>query len=523
MQAYTKQQYKFEEKPAEIDVRYNKTIDQTPDIHDIEQSDISHSGQNISDISEFNLPRGKGGVGIVWSSSISGKVTKIDEGNERIIGILIKSDPKICLICVYLPTNNASVNSVVEYGECLDILDFIINNYSDTHRIVIAGDLNGTLLKPRAGNKHDVCIHSFVRDHKLIVSAATKHTFMQHSGAGSSQIGYILSSHKDLIQDYIIHEKHATNLSSHTIVSAVINISFASIQRPSQQSSAIWKYQWEKMDIHTFQNTLRLELENSYSKISSDPTIEIFMSILQKATKASTPRKIIYLKGPKWKASPAARMLITNCHKLYREWCEKGKPEGPLKQQKITDQRELRRQFRMEKYTDRQDLYNQIMENPTTELFHRLIRRNRGKSVVKTPYLQEGNIEVNDPDKQRECFLKYFEDLAIPKDNGYDEKYLELYTIRHKLITEFGNSADDPLEPFTEVKIQNGIKHLHTGKATDEFEICSEQLKASGDILLPSITTTFNSILSFGSFPEILKSGILTPILKKTERSFDSG
>ncbi|VDI42849.1 Hypothetical predicted protein [Mytilus galloprovincialis] len=55
MQAYTKQQYKSEEKPAEIDVRYNKTIDKTPDIHDIEQSDISHSGQNISDL-DTNVP-----------------------------------------------------------------------------------------------------------------------------------------------------------------------------------------------------------------------------------------------------------------------------------------------------------------------------------------------------------------------------------------------------------------------------------------------------------------------------------
>ena len=55
MQAYTKQQYKSEKKPAEIDVRYNKTIDQTPDIHDKEQSDISHSGQNISDL-DTNVP-----------------------------------------------------------------------------------------------------------------------------------------------------------------------------------------------------------------------------------------------------------------------------------------------------------------------------------------------------------------------------------------------------------------------------------------------------------------------------------
>ncbi|CAC5367358.1 unnamed protein product [Mytilus coruscus] len=81
----------------------------------------------------INLPRGTGCVGIAWSPSITRKVTKIDEGNERIIGILINSDPKICVVCVYLPTNNTYVNSIVDYGECLDILDHIINSYSATY------------------------------------------------------------------------------------------------------------------------------------------------------------------------------------------------------------------------------------------------------------------------------------------------------------------------------------------------------------------------------------------------------
>ncbi|CAC5409956.1 unnamed protein product [Mytilus coruscus] len=152
------------------------------------------------------------------------------------------------------------------------------------------------------------------------------------------------------------------------------------------------------------------------------------------------------------------------------------------------------------------------MENPSMEIFHRLIRRNRGSSVVKTSCLEIDNTEVNDPDKQRGCFMKYFEDLAIPKD---DEKYFELFTIRHKLISELCSNSKDTFEPFTENEIQNGINHLHTGKAIDEFDICAEQLKAAGDILVPIITRTFNSILCNGAFLEVLKPGILTPILEK--------
>ncbi|CAG2188871.1 MRPL18 [Mytilus edulis] len=293
---------------------------------------------SYENISGVNLPRGKGGVGIAWSSSISGKVTKMDEGNERIIGILINSDPKICVVCVYLPTNNASVNSIVDYGECLDILDHIINNYSGTYKVVIAGDFNGTLLRPRVGNKQDVSLQAFVRDHKLLVPTSIKPTFVQHSGAGSSQIDYILSSHEDVILDYITPEKHATNLSSHNIVTAVLASNISSKVKHSHQSTAIWKYQWDKTDLLEFRNIVQLELGKCNGRtqnVVDESNLELLMTILQKATKVSTPRKIIHLKGPKWKASPTAKILIDICHNTYREWCENGKPEGQLKHKKL--------------------------------------------------------------------------------------------------------------------------------------------------------------------------------------------
>jgi hypothetical protein len=61
------------------------------------------------EISGINLPRGKGGVSISWPCDITHIVKKIDEGNERIVAIEINADTKICIICVYMPTHNTSV------------------------------------------------------------------------------------------------------------------------------------------------------------------------------------------------------------------------------------------------------------------------------------------------------------------------------------------------------------------------------------------------------------------------------
>ncbi|CAC5409957.1 unnamed protein product [Mytilus coruscus] len=230
-------------------------------------------------ISGFNLPRGKGGVGFAWSSSITGKVTKMDEGNERIIGIVINSNPKICVICcVYLPTNNTSVHLIVDYNECLDILDHIINKYSATYKIVIAGDFNGTLLDPRVSNKHDVSIQAFVRDHKLLVPLSKKPTFIHHSGASSSQIDYIFSTHEDVILDYFIPEKHATNLSSHNIVTAVVDTNIASKLKNKVISPL--KYQWDKTDILIFRDTLQLELGNCNVEVYSESNLAFLKTIL---------------------------------------------------------------------------------------------------------------------------------------------------------------------------------------------------------------------------------------------------
>ena len=84
----------------------------------------------------------------------------MNERNERIISFEMFGKDKLCIINVYLATNNSSVNSQLEYAECLDILDNMINKYRNRHRIVLCGDFNGTLLTAR----HIINLTSFYRN-----------------------------------------------------------------------------------------------------------------------------------------------------------------------------------------------------------------------------------------------------------------------------------------------------------------------------------------------------------------------
>ena len=68
--------------------------------------------------------------------------------------------------------------------------------YSPSHKIVICGDFNGTLLEPRPYNRHDRLLQTFMKDLNLSHSTFHLNTSFQLSGAAFTQIDYITSSVK---------------------------------------------------------------------------------------------------------------------------------------------------------------------------------------------------------------------------------------------------------------------------------------------------------------------------------------
>ena len=206
-------------------------------------------------LSGFRLPRGQGGVSILWPLQWSSKVKKkLNEGNERIICVEISGKEKHCIINVYLPTNNSSVNSHVEYPECLDILDNLICKYINSHKIILCGDFNGTLLSARPYNNHDLLLQNFVKEQELTFKPTNDHTFYHHSGSSSSHIDYILSTDSQCMTKYTVSVKDCENTSSHVKISAFILTQFEmhTISSQLKTNKTTKKLQWEKIDKHRY-------------------------------------------------------------------------------------------------------------------------------------------------------------------------------------------------------------------------------------------------------------------------------
>ena len=87
--------------------------------------------------------------------------------------------------------------------------------------------------------------------------------------------------------------------------------------------------------------------------------------------------------------------------------------------------------MRREQYLDRAHFYKEVMDNPSNEMFHMLIRRNRRNRKKDSMCIMENGELQYSPLDQTQSFSKYFEDLALPKDKGYDPEFLDLCNVRH--------------------------------------------------------------------------------------------
>ncbi|CAC5405618.1 unnamed protein product [Mytilus coruscus] len=423
-----------------------------------------------------------------------------------------------------MPTNDSG-DSYLEYTECLDVISSILSMYSVSHRIVIVGDCNGTLKPPRKYNKHDFLLQAFAHEMNLQSHRSEESTFFHHSGLSTSQIDYILHNATiAFLSEYKIHDQCHSNTSSHVPVSAKMNVKSKPTNKAIKSGYiSKFKIQWKDIDSELYHNHISNELsQHNIESHSIEESINFLCNCLKKAATVAVPSKIIKLKGPQFKASPTTLMLLKISKEKYQLWKSHGKKNDHLKTDKILAQRSLRKQLRKEQYLDRTQFYNELMDNPSNDMFHKLIRRNRGSKNKDAICIMENGEHHYSATDQTNSFSRYFEDLAVPKDNGYDSEFLDLCNIRHNIFDELcKQSSNEP--QFSFQNICDAIQQLHSGKATDELGLAAEHFKNSPTTVTHFLTNCFNNIFNNHHIPDIFKSGIVTPVLKKREKSNANG
>ncbi len=436
----------------------------------------------------------------------------------------------MCLINCYLPTRKT--DSDYNYLESLDVLHNFFNNYSRTHNVVICGDMNGTLLDSR-NNSHDKLLKEFVKEHDMkdLHGNCKDHTFHSHSGAGSSQIDYVLihelretdtgtSLHYQACE---IQEVNPTNFSAHVPVFMTLEGNKHEWTKKTRVEQG-QRILWDKADICMFQEVFQRSMNSKIDPVTANNEAldahcytEWIHTSLRNAVKEAVPTKPIKVHGPKWKASPAMSELMKKSKIAHAKWRSEDRPDSQheLYKEMKSAKKKCRQQLRHEHAETRQQFYEDIMENASTDMFYKLIRRNRQSAKSESCSFRVNDQTVSDTEEQRSKLAEYYEDLAMPKAScDFDQAYNEDCEENLEIILNVCRQDND-FENISPEEIRKAITLLNTGKSADEYGLVAEHFKYAGDRVLPYIAKLFNACVREGVLPGQFKTGIITPIPKK--------
>ena len=81
-------------------------------------------------------------------------------------------------------------------------------------------------------------------------------------------------------------------------------------------------------------------------------------------------------------------------------------------------------------------MISELMSNPSSKLFHRIVRRNRSDNTSTcTQYIEYNGTELYDPSEQIVAFMEFYEDLAMSNaEPHFDQNYADEISIKYEHI-----------------------------------------------------------------------------------------
>lgn len=189
--------------------------------------------------SPAQIPRGYGGVAIIWNKNIDHIVNDLDIGRERINCIEFLLQRPMLIVSVYMPCNGEKDN-YYSFMECVEQLQEIIYKYRDSHDIIIGGDFNENATQ-QLGTKRSKCLHKFLSDNNL-VTRKTENTFIHSNGRDTSLIDFIVYQETFESKIQIKRADHyISNVFDHYPVQVQLKTEFCKLQKQKTKdtSSAI--------------------------------------------------------------------------------------------------------------------------------------------------------------------------------------------------------------------------------------------------------------------------------------------
>lgn len=483
-------------------------------------------GVDINDpLMPISMPRGHGGVAIIWKTEIDHLVQPLNDGSEKIQAAEVKSatGDNLLIICVYLPAKG-SKNHELEYQETIDQIYELCQKFQGTHKIIIGGDINEDL-NSQITNKRSQYLQDLITELQLSYENTSK-TFVNSLGKETSELDYFIHNLKDSEHSRkTVLQELPENTSDHYPIKMCIDFEY-SLQHIKKKDEPYnnTKINWDKVDKDWY-TTLMRENVNNIIKERENGTVQLDENIIKtcQAMKSSAlttcERKARYKAKPKLKVwTNEIKTAIHKSRLKYKLWKDMGKPsetDNNLLQEKKRAKKDLRKIIRIELAKQRDTEKELIMETKTRDmkLFHKLVRNNRKKGGETTLELNVNGINYSGEENVIDAFYIHFSHLAtFSRQDNIDRNYHTLANEDIKAIENIveGNNVPE-IQPEEMTK---AIASINKGKSADYHGLTIEHIIHAGEELQELLRSIINDILQHGTVPETLKKGLLTPVFK---------
>ena len=487
--------------------------------------DYNGTGKSIDSndpISPYQMPRGYGGVAILWRKDLDSYITPLQVGNERIQCIELSGKQNIILISIYLPCKSSD-SHYANFKQCVDILHEIFETYENTHQIIIGGDFNENILEGIESQRKKY-INDFISDHQLC-AVKVGLTYCHPSEQATSAIDYVLYQEKHESEVLKIQKLDVVaNVSDHQPIHLQYKFDHNIRKKQKELCNHSSKVNWNKVDKQTYQETL----DKNINMININPTtipqidkaFKDLCDIIVKTTEEIVPKRKIKKRKPKLQImSEDILKAIEKKKRAFFIWKTNGRSTDPLNTffiEKKTTTYVLRKQCRLElaikRIADRQKIID--ARSNDTALFYKIIKQQRGKLSRFIDQLQVDNSTYETPDGIMNGWSTHFGQLAKKSENkDFDNDYLELMEREKDIILQICRDQYDHKEVSSE-ELLKAVKQLNTNKAADYFGITAENIIYGSNIFLNYLQKLINVSFANGHIPDSLKIGTLFPVFK---------
>ena len=426
--------------------------------------------------------------------------TKFSE--NKIVAINISKTSNLLIACIYRSESGSTINN-----ENLLKLLKEIEEMKFTHKLVI-GDFNYKHIDwenwqtSKSDTSDEQCFINCIQDIYWFQHVCAPTRFRE--GSTPSTLDLILTNEENMIQQ--LQYESPLGKSDHSI----LNFKFMIESNIKFQPRTIYKY--DHGDYASMIKDLTLDWENEFNQCGGD--INQKWEKLKSKIKTSTNNHIPsyqtkeddYLRKGKIPLSTEIRKEI---RKKHRHWTRAYETKAKCKQVRWKKQRnKVSRLIKEAEIKFETDVANEAKTNPK-KLWKYIKSKTKVKSGI-APLLNRKTkkLTVNDQEKA-EVLAAQFASVMVKEDDGETPELPN-----RTLLTP-------PLSSIlvTEEMVLEKLKKLDASKSPGPDDIHPRVLKETAPAITPALTKLFNESLKNHTIPDDWKTGIITSIFKKGDKS----